>query len=183
MISSRAVTASPPRRRDRPEPDRLVSRLPEALQFMRLLWALVHGLQKSSKRMRASLGVTGPQRLVLRVLGLWPGLSAGALAETLHVHPSTLTGILARLMGQGLITRAPDDGDRRRTVLRLTSRGARINASRRGTVEAAVTAALQRMTPRERAAMQSGLASLTRTLDPPQKSGWTGGSIPPVRRR
>ena len=49
------------------------------------------------KRMEQRSGVTGPQRLVLRVVGLFPGISAGALARLLHVHPSTLTGVLHRL--------------------------------------------------------------------------------------
>jgi hypothetical protein len=34
------------------------------LQFMRLLCALVHQLQRRSKRMSIELGITGPQRLV-----------------------------------------------------------------------------------------------------------------------
>ena len=37
--------------------------LDATLDFMRLLWAIEHGLQRSSKRMEATLGVTGPQRV------------------------------------------------------------------------------------------------------------------------
>ena len=110
--------------------------LPDILQFMRLLWELVHRLEQTSKRMTATVGVTGPQRLTLRVIGLMPGMSAGELAHILHLHPSTVTGILRRLSDQGLITRVAAPGDRRRAVLRLTRRGQRANASRRGTVEA-----------------------------------------------
>jgi DNA-binding MarR family transcriptional regulator len=44
--------------------------------------------------MIGEVGVTGPQRLVLRVVGLFPGMSAGELATVLRVHPSTLTGVL-----------------------------------------------------------------------------------------
>ena len=76
--------------------------LPDVLQFMQVLWAVVHGLEQTSKRMRGRIGVTGPQRLVLRVVGLFPGLSAGDLATILHVHPSTLTGVIQRLVTQGL---------------------------------------------------------------------------------
>lgn len=73
---------------------------PEVLQFMQLLWAVVHGLQRTSKRMAGEIGVTGPQRLVLRVVGLLPRLSAGDLATVLRVHPSTLTRVLQRLVAQ-----------------------------------------------------------------------------------
>src|ERR687888_5890 len=64
------------------------------LDFMQRLWAVAHELQSISKRMDAHLGVTGPQRLVVRILGRRPGLSAGELAAILHLHPSTLTGVL-----------------------------------------------------------------------------------------
>jgi DNA-binding MarR family transcriptional regulator len=114
---------------------------------MQLLWAIVHELQKMSKRMAADFGVTGPQRLVLRVVGLLPGASPGTLARTLHVHPSTMTGILQRLTRQRLLTRSPHANDRRRSVLHLTAKGRRVNAAGRGTVESAVSAALRRIGP------------------------------------
>ena len=91
--------------------------LGEVLDFMRLLWALDHALQKRSKQMQAELGITGPQRLVIRIVGRFPGIPAGQLAGILHLHPSTLTGILARLEHRGLITRRSDPRDRRRTLL------------------------------------------------------------------
>ena len=37
------------------------------LDFMRLLWAVDHALQSASKRMEATFGMTGPQRLVVAV--------------------------------------------------------------------------------------------------------------------
>jgi len=80
--------------------------LPDVLQFMQLLWAVAHGLEQTSTRMRRRIGVTGPQRLVLRVVGLFPGLSAGDLAMILHVHPSTLTGVIQRVVTRGLLLRA-----------------------------------------------------------------------------
>ena len=115
---------------------------------MQLLWAVVHGAGSRSRQMTVELGVTGPQRLVLRVAGLYPGLSAGDLARILHVHPSTLTGVLKRLIAQGLLARRNDPRDRRRTLLRLTPRGRRINATETGTVEAAIAQALAGITDR-----------------------------------
>src|SRR5438132_8459125 len=35
-------------------------------------------------------------RLVMRIVGRFPGIAAGRVAQILHVHPSTLTGILKR---------------------------------------------------------------------------------------
>jgi MarR family transcriptional regulator, organic hydroperoxide resistance regulator len=138
--------------------------LPQVLDFMQLLWALVHGLERTSKGMASALGVTGPQRLVVRVVGLFPGVSAGDLATILHVHPSTLTGVLQRLVAQRLLLRVSSPGDRRRAVLRLAPKGARLNTKRRGTVESAVAAVLIEVPPADRLAARRVLQRLARQL-------------------
>jgi DNA-binding MarR family transcriptional regulator len=112
------------------------------LDFMRLLWAVDHGLSTVSKRMLSKLGVTGPQRLVVRLVGRYPGISAGEIASLLHLHPSTLTGVLRRLAAQGLVVRSSDASDTRRALFRLSARGKTLDAVRTGTVESAVRAAL-----------------------------------------
>ncbi len=118
--------------------------LGETLEFMRLLWSVDHALQRTSKQMDRTLGVTGPQRLVIRVLGKRPGLSAGELAHTLRIHPSTLSGILKRLEQRKIIRRVMDPKDRRRAFLHLHGLGDTINAARTGTVEEAVEETLAR---------------------------------------
>jgi DNA-binding MarR family transcriptional regulator len=150
--------------------------LPDVLQFMQLLWAVVHGLDRKSKQMAGSVGVTGPQRLVLRLVGLFPGLSAGDLASVLRVHPSTLTGVLQRLVEQQLVARSGDPGDRRRAVLQLTRRGARVNAARHGTVEAAIARALEGVSDRDRTATRRVLERLAAHLEPPGTEGPTSRS-------
>ncbi len=115
------------------------------LDFMSALWALDHALQSASKRMEARLGVTAPQRLVVRIVGRFPELSPGEVADILHLHPSTLTGILQRLEERNLLARRPDPVDARRSLLRLTPKGRSIDALRTGTVETAVRRALRRL--------------------------------------
>jgi DNA-binding MarR family transcriptional regulator len=128
-----------------------VKPLGDALVFMQTLWALTHGLESASKRMHAKLGVTGPQRLALRIIGHHGRISAGALAEVLHIHPSSLTGMLQRLEQGALIRRERDPLDRRRALFELTRKGLRLNDQRAGTIEAIVSATLQQL-PRERVA-------------------------------
>lgn len=139
--------------------------LDDVLQFMRTLWVTVHALQKASKRMNRTLGMTGPQRLVLRVVGLAPGISAGALAKVLHLHPSTLTGVLHRLESQRLLSRVRDATDARRAVLRLSPRGERLNVATEGTVEAAARTVLAQVPPSNRLAVERVLALLADVLD------------------
>jgi DNA-binding MarR family transcriptional regulator len=123
------------------------SALGSALDFMRLLWAVDHGLQRRSKRMEAELGVTGMQRIVIRLIGRYPEIAAGRLAELVHVHPSTLTGVLRRLVERGLVRREIDPDDLRRSRFVLLPAGAAIDATQAGTVEAAVRRTLARLDP------------------------------------
>jgi MarR family transcriptional regulator, organic hydroperoxide resistance regulator len=109
---------------------------------MRLIWAIGRSLVTTSGRMHRTLGVSGPQRLVIRILGTLPGSSPRQVAEILHVGPGRLTGALRRLEKDGLVTRRTDPLDRRRVTLWLTARGLRLDVPARGTIEEAVERAL-----------------------------------------
>lgn len=135
-----------------------------ALDFMRLLWAVDHGLQRRSKRMEVEIGVTGMQRIALRLIGRYPEIAAGRLADLLHVHPSTLTGVLRRLVDRGLVHRERDPEDARRSKLVLLPAGEAIDAQQAGTVEAAVRRALTRIPPESIDAARTVLAAVAEEL-------------------
>jgi DNA-binding MarR family transcriptional regulator len=144
--------------------------LGEVIEFMRLLWAVDHGLEASSKQMDAHFGVTGPQRLVIRIVGHYPRISAGRIAEILHVHPSTLTGVLGRLVDRAIVIRKVDPEDGRRALFSLTAQGRKLDELRSGTVEAKVRRALARLTPREVQCARKALGSLADTLAAPPRT-------------
>jgi DNA-binding MarR family transcriptional regulator len=139
--------------------------LDPVLDFMRLLWSIEHGLQRMSKRMEGELGITGPQRLVLRVVGRFPGLSAGDLAGIVRLHPSTITGILQRLMAAGLLERVRDPADNRRAQLRLKPPAVAYTWSAQGTVEKIVRQALAHVGAANVRAARKVLAEMARRLN------------------
>jgi MarR family transcriptional regulator, organic hydroperoxide resistance regulator len=153
------------------------------LQFLRALWVAVHALQKASKRMTRTLGVTGPQRFVIRVVGLSPGISAGALARALHLHPSTVTGVLQRLEIQGLVRRDRHADDGRRAVLRLTPAGERLNVALTGTVEAAARVVLSGASAAEQRATRDLLERMARQLDADAVAQPPAQTVRPLRDR
>jgi DNA-binding MarR family transcriptional regulator len=144
-------------------------RLGDVLDFMRLLWSVDHGLQSRSKRMETKFGVTGPQRLVIRIVGRYPGISAGALADVLELHPSTLTGILKRLQERGIVERRTDPKDGRRALFDLTQRGRDLDTLRVGTVESLVRQTLKNLPRRKIDAAQEVLATLALALRPEEE--------------
>jgi DNA-binding MarR family transcriptional regulator len=112
--------------------------------FLRTLWALDHALQSHSKRMKAAIGVTGPQRLVIRMVALKTGTSPSQLARLLHFHKSTVSIIVRSLERAGLVKRSKSQRDGRSITLRLTPKGMRVARRTQGTVEAVVRRVLSR---------------------------------------
>lgn len=137
----------------------------DAIDFLRLVWAVDHALQRRSKSMAATLGITGPQRLVLRIIGRYPSIHARQLAGILHLHPSSLTALLKRLEGRGLVRRWPDERDRRRWLLGLTRQGQALNRATPGTIEAAVQRMLATTARRDLDVARDVLGTLARELD------------------
>jgi DNA-binding MarR family transcriptional regulator len=139
--------------------------MPFQLKLLQVLWALDHALNARSKKMGATLGVTGPQRTVLRLVALTPGISSGELAELLHLHPSTLTGVLERLVRRGLLERKRDPFDARRSLLRVTAAGQRLLQHRKGTIEELVRMALQKESKASVRTAMEVLQRITSALD------------------
>ena len=131
------------------EPNDPPVELGSELDFLRELWALDHALQRSSKMMARDLGITGPQRLALRLVSRFPGLPAGRLARLLHLHPSTVTGVVRRLVDRGLLARRADGLDRRRAHLQITPTGLALLGRPQMSIEAVVQNALRALKPRE----------------------------------
>jgi DNA-binding MarR family transcriptional regulator len=141
------------------------ARLGVVLEFLGLLWEMNHALATTSKRMAARFGVTGPQRLVIRIVGRFPNISAGRLAEVLHLHPSTLTPVLVRLEGRRLLVRTADPRDRRRVTVRLTAKGRRLAHASLGEVENAVKRVLAASGRNRVEATREMLRRLTEALE------------------
>ena len=144
--------------------------LGDVLELLRLVWAIDHGLQTVSKRMARTMGVTGPQRLVIKIVGRFPGISAGQLARILHLDPSTLSGVLRRLEARGLLTRKEDPSDGRRAMLRLTAKAKKIETAAVGTAESAVQDVLREVPARKLAAVRDVLGALATNLESLDKS-------------
>jgi DNA-binding MarR family transcriptional regulator len=139
--------------------------LGQALDFLRVLWAINHGLATTSRYMKTKHGVTGRQRLIVQVVNEFPGISAGDLARVLHLDPSTLTGVLQQMSQRGLLQLQADSRDRRRMRILLTAKGRRMSHTAVGTVEAAVRRTLEGISPAKVKATREVLALLADNLD------------------
>lgn len=140
--------------------------LPPALAFLSRLWRLNHSLERRSLLMERQLGVTAPQRLILRCVGKFPGITAGHLARLMHLNRSSVSVALKRLERAALVTRRRDPRDGRRSTLHLTPRGEALDRPDPRTVEAAVQIVLDQLSADDLAITARTIETLAAAIDP-----------------
>ncbi len=101
---------------------------PHSKQSLRLWLKLLSCAMVVEKRLRARLDgdfdTTLPRFDVLAALERHAqGLKMSALSESLMVSNGNVTGVVTRLIEDGLVTRTVDEEDRRSATVRLTRKG------------------------------------------------------------
>lgn len=105
------------------------ARLSPASKARLRLWLRLLKVQRGvegrlRERLREGHGTTLPRFDVLSALHREPaGLRMSALSEVLRVSNGNVTGIVDRLVGDGLVERTAVEGDRRAMVVKLTGEG------------------------------------------------------------
>lgn len=87
------------------------------------IYSANHAFNRVYKPLLDELGLTYPQYLVMVVLWEKDDVTVGAIGERLFLESSTLTPLLKRLEGLGLVTRLRDRRDERQVRIKLTDAG------------------------------------------------------------
>lgn len=96
------------------------------------LYAATNLLQRLYRPLLEPLGLTYSHYLVMLVLWEREPVTVGDLQECLHLDVGTLSPMLKRMEGAGLITRMRDRRDERRVLIAPTVRGRELKAEARG---------------------------------------------------
>jgi MarR family transcriptional regulator, organic hydroperoxide resistance regulator len=154
-----------------------------AFQFLRALWELNHALESASRSMKKQLGVTGPERLFVRVVGNQPGITPREIAGILRVDPSSVTLLIKRTEARRLVARGANPADGRSFHLYLTPAGQRVDALRAGTIEAVVGEGIAASSPAEVATASAILVNVARRLASKMGRGAAPEAAPARRSR
>lgn len=86
---------------------------------------IVRSINLESKKIQKDHGVSIPQILCLECLKNSPNFQATqkSIRDQLNLNSSTVTGIIGRLEKKGMLARLPKIGDKRTTLIALTSVG------------------------------------------------------------
>jgi DNA-binding MarR family transcriptional regulator len=103
--------------------DSLAGRPNDAARVMDSLRRVVHAIRVATRASERAFGLTTAQLFVLRQLSAAPGQSMSDLAARTRTTQSSISEVVARLVGRGLVARDLSKDDRRRAVLSLTAPG------------------------------------------------------------
>jgi DNA-binding MarR family transcriptional regulator len=114
--------------------------------------AVARRLRVASMAALAQYDVTPSQVRAIRVLAAHDtgGVRSKALADHLRIAPRSATEVVDALEEKGLVTRSPDPGDRRATLVSLSDRGRALAEEVRRTRGVASEQLLERLTQTDR---------------------------------
>jgi DNA-binding MarR family transcriptional regulator len=122
---------------------------------------IVQALRQSATHSEQTTGFTAAQMLVLKRISEREGLSVNELAALTFTHQSTVSEIVSRLEGRGLIRRSRAAADGRRVELHLTDAGGDALAASPLSAHEKLMQAVSALPPETLKKLAEGLDALT----------------------
>lgn len=138
----------------------MATRKPTRTEVSRALNALrrmVRGLRSAAERVERELRISAAQLFVLTELDRAPDQSVKDLAALTMTTHSTVSQVVGQLISKGLVSRATDPSDARRSVLRVTRQGASLLKRAPRAIQEDLIAGFEALRPAERRSLASGL--------------------------
>jgi len=126
-----------------------------------LLNGVSRNLRDDSITSWITLNLTMSQFKVLLLIAAQECTTTTQLAASLEVTPANITGMVDRLVSQGLVSRQENPDDRRALLLKATEEGKRFLAILREERMTQLSQVLEQMSGEGLSALEQGLAELT----------------------
>ena len=120
---------------------------------------LVRVLRSSNTESERRTGITTAQLFVLKHIAKCPGASVGDVAARTLTTQSTASEVVSRLVQQELVSRVPDEHDRRRVTLHATEKGRGVLSASKPPVQEHLIAALSQLPTIQQEAIARGLTA------------------------
>jgi DNA-binding MarR family transcriptional regulator len=123
---------------------------------------IFRALRQADAVSRGAGGLPSAQLFVLRQIGLQPESSVTDLCSATLTSQSSVSEVVARLEGSGLVTRVRDDDDNRRAKLSLTASGRKFLDDSPQPFQERLVGALRRLSSDDREALARGMEAWLR---------------------
>lgn len=134
-------------------------------ETVEMLHRIFQAIDVFSRQALRDFGVTGPQIWALRTIAESQVVRMGDLAQRMHLHMSTVTGIIDRLEAGRLVTRVRGAVDARVMEIRLTAKGRSILARAPEPPRSKAARGLQRLSTKDLQSVRAALLMIARAMD------------------
>jgi DNA-binding MarR family transcriptional regulator len=134
----------------------------KVMQDLRRIFKVV---ETYSRSVETRFGITGPQLWALWELGRSAPLSLKDLAARMHLSPSTVVGVVDRLIAKGLVVREGDPVDRRRVCLSLSDQGKALTMQAPNPAQEQLIKGLKNLDLQQLETLAQSLGTLVQTMD------------------
>ncbi len=132
------------------------------MQDLRRIFKVV---ETYSRSVETRFGITEPQLWALWELGRSAPLSLKDLAARMHLSPSTVVGVVDRLVAKDLVVREGDPVDRRRVCLSLSDQGKALTKQAPNPAQEQLIKGLKSLDPQQLETLAQSLGTLVQTMD------------------
>lgn len=92
-------------------------------QVLVSLRQIIRAIDLHSKKLERESGLTGPQLLIMQLIGTQGEVTSGVIAREVSLSQATVTSILDRLERKGMLKRERSAHDKRKVLVSLTEEG------------------------------------------------------------
>ena len=131
---------------------------------LRALRRISRAIDLHSRQLSTSFGLTVPQLVCLRVIGLRGPISPSQLASEVSLSQATITGIGDRLVARQLVLRERSTVDRRAVTLVLSEAGRALVNAAPSPLQERFVAQLAELSPEEREIIRLTLNKIVRLM-------------------
>lgn len=128
---------------------------------------ILDAAELENRKMAAATGLTPSQVMVLRQIGAHDTITPGAVAAALRFGQATITNIVDRLAGAGLVSRSRSEIDKRQVILQATPLGREKLAQSPFPLQLRFSQGFAQLPTWEQAMILSALERLNGLLTPP----------------
>lgn len=126
---------------------------------------IVRAIDLHSRRLVEQHGLTAPQLATLDAARRMGGPTVGALARAVHLSQPTVSGIVDRLVGRGLVKRERSTADRRTVAVCLTAEGQRALGTAPSLLQDTFRRNLSRLAEWEQTSLLAALQRIAEMMD------------------
>ena len=135
------------------------------LKILQSLRRIIRAVDIHSRKLILDYNITGPQLIALLAIAEKGPLTLATIAKEIHLSPSTLVGVVDRLVEKGYVIRERSTKDRRQVNISVTEEGASFAGDAPSPLQETLAEALNELSTGEQATISRSLEQIVELME------------------